>query len=104
MLKLKVNPKKSKIERARRAKFLGFSFSKRKGEVYIRLANRASPLRQDGRHRGRNQPLYQRLDSLLPAGGYAERVSGTGRMDKTETETDDLETLETGKNTLPGTG
>ena len=39
-LKLKVNPKKSKVERAMRAKFLGFSFWKRKGEVYIRLAKR----------------------------------------------------------------
>jgi RNA-directed DNA polymerase len=39
-LKLKVNPKKSKVERVTRAKFLGFSFWKRKGEVYIRLANR----------------------------------------------------------------
>ena len=39
-LKLKVNPKKSKVERATRAKFLGFSFWKRKGEIYIRLANR----------------------------------------------------------------
>ena len=37
-LKLKVNPKKSRVERATRAKFLGFSFWKRKGEVYIRLA------------------------------------------------------------------
>jgi group II intron reverse transcriptase/maturase len=39
-LKLKVNPEKSKVERATRAKFLGFSFWKRKGEVFIRLANR----------------------------------------------------------------
>ena len=39
-LKLKVNPKKSKVERTTRAKFLGFSFLKRKGEVFIRLANR----------------------------------------------------------------
>ena len=39
-LKLKVNPKKSKVERATRVKFLGFSFWKRKGEVYIRLAKR----------------------------------------------------------------
>ena len=38
--KLKVNPQKSKVERATRAKFLGFSFWKRKGEVIIRLANR----------------------------------------------------------------
>jgi group II intron reverse transcriptase/maturase len=39
-LKLKVNPKKSKVERAKRVKFLGFSFFKRKGEVLIRIANR----------------------------------------------------------------
>ena len=39
-LKLKVNPKKSKVERAVRVKFLGFSFYKRKGEVFIRIANR----------------------------------------------------------------
>ena len=39
-LKLKVNPKKSKVERATRVKFLGFSFWKRKGEIFIRIANR----------------------------------------------------------------
>jgi group II intron reverse transcriptase/maturase len=39
-LKLKVNPKKSKVEKATKAKFLGFSFWKRKREVYIRIANR----------------------------------------------------------------
>jgi len=39
-LKLRVNPKKSKVERATRVKFLGFSFFKRKGEVLIRIANR----------------------------------------------------------------
>jgi len=39
-LKLKVNPKKSKVECAGRVKFLGFSFYKRKGEVLIRIANR----------------------------------------------------------------
>ena len=40
-LKLKVNPKKSRVERAKRAKFLGFSFYTRKGEVLVRIANRA---------------------------------------------------------------
>jgi group II intron reverse transcriptase/maturase len=40
-LKLKVNPKKSKVDRATRVKFLGFSFYKRKGEVLIRVANRS---------------------------------------------------------------
>jgi RNA-directed DNA polymerase len=40
-LKLKVNPKKSKVDRAKSVKFLGFSFYKRKGEVLIRIANRS---------------------------------------------------------------
>ena len=39
-LKLKVNPKKSKVEKATKGKFLGFSFWKRKREVFIRIANR----------------------------------------------------------------
>lgn len=39
-LKLKVNPKKSKVEKATKAKFLGFSFWKRKREIYVRIANR----------------------------------------------------------------
>ena len=39
-LKLKVNLKKSKVDRAQRVKFLGFSFFKRKGEVLIRIAVR----------------------------------------------------------------
>ena len=40
-LKLKVNPKKSKVDKATRVKFLGFSFYKRKGEVLIRVAGRS---------------------------------------------------------------
>jgi len=39
-LKLKVNKKKSKVERPQRVKFLGFSLYKRKGEVYIRVATK----------------------------------------------------------------
>lgn len=39
-LKLKVNPKKSKVERATKAKFLGFSFWKRKREIFVRIAKR----------------------------------------------------------------
>jgi RNA-directed DNA polymerase len=39
-LKLKVNPKKSKVEKATKGKFLGFSFWKRKREIFIRIANR----------------------------------------------------------------
>jgi RNA-directed DNA polymerase len=40
-LKLKVNQKKSKVDRAQRVKFLGFSFYKRKGEVLIRVATKS---------------------------------------------------------------
>jgi hypothetical protein len=40
-LKLKVNPKKSKVEKAQREKFLGFSFYKHKGEMLIRVAGRS---------------------------------------------------------------
>ena len=40
-LKLKVNPKKSKVDKAQRVKFLGFSFYKHKGEMLIRVANRS---------------------------------------------------------------
>ena len=40
-LKLKVNPKKSKVDRASRVKYLGFSFFKRNGEILIRIANRS---------------------------------------------------------------
>jgi group II intron reverse transcriptase/maturase len=39
-LKLRVNPKKSKVEKATKAKFLGFSFWKWKREIYVRIANR----------------------------------------------------------------
>jgi group II intron reverse transcriptase/maturase len=40
-LKLKVNPKKSKVERATGVKLLGFSFFKRKGTVLIRVAKQS---------------------------------------------------------------
>jgi group II intron reverse transcriptase/maturase len=40
-LKLKVNPKKSKVDKAQRVKFLGFSFYKHEGEMLIRVANRS---------------------------------------------------------------
>jgi hypothetical protein len=39
-LKLKVNPMKSKVEKATKAKFLGFSFFKHKGELFVRIARR----------------------------------------------------------------
>ena len=57
-LKLKVNPKKSKVDRAVRVKFLGFSFYKRKGEVLIRVAARSLE-----RFRGKLRRLTKRTRS-----------------------------------------
>jgi hypothetical protein len=86
-LKLKVNPKKSKVEQASWVKFLGYSSFKRKGEVLIRHSepdegtlygentepDQANALRQAGRHRERDKPLYYSLDGLLSISGYTER-------------------------------
>ena len=87
-LKLKVNPKKSKVDRASRVKILGFSFFKRNGEVLIRSCeaeqgtlcgeatppDEAYPVRQAGRRDPGDQPVHDGLDRILPAGEYAERV------------------------------
>jgi RNA-directed DNA polymerase len=57
-LKLKVNPKKSKVDRVQQIKFLGFSFYKRKGEILIRIANRTLE-----RFRGKLRRLTKRTRS-----------------------------------------
>ncbi len=57
-LKLKVNPAKSKVDRATRVKLLGFSFFKRKGEVLIRVAARSL-----GRFREKLRRLTKRTRS-----------------------------------------
>jgi len=62
--------------------------------------DQTNPVRQTGRHREKCQPVRNRLDRLLPAGEYAERVQGTGRMDQAQAETDGLETLETRHNKI----
>jgi RNA-directed DNA polymerase len=50
-LKLRVNRKKSKVEKSTKAKFLGFSFYKRKGKALIRLANRTKErFKEEVRH------------------------------------------------------
>jgi group II intron reverse transcriptase/maturase len=69
-LKLKVNPKKSKVERATRAKFLGFSFWKRKGEVLIRLANHTKE---------RFAEKMRRLTKRTRSGKMEDIVSGINR-------------------------
>ena len=64
-LKLKVNRQKSKVDRAQRVKFLGFSFYKRKGELLIRVATRAldyAGSRDGGQRRG-VRPRVSRPDA-----------------------------------------
>jgi len=61
----------------------------------------ANALRRDGRTHPSNQSISDWLDGILPIGKNAECVPGTGRMDKTETETDAVETLEERDDALP---
>ncbi len=64
-LKLKVNPKKSKVDRASRVKFLGFSFYKRKGEVHIRVANRSLERFRDKLRRLTRRTRSGKLEELI---------------------------------------
>ncbi len=66
-LKLKVNPKKSKVERASRAKFLGFSFYKRKGEVHIRVAKRSLERYRDKLRRLTKRTRSGKLEEVIEA-------------------------------------
>jgi group II intron reverse transcriptase/maturase len=66
-LKLKVNRKKSKVERASRAKFLGFSFYKRKGEVHIRVAKRSLELYRDKLRRLTKRTRSGKLEEVIEA-------------------------------------
>jgi group II intron reverse transcriptase/maturase len=64
-LKLKVNPKKSKVDRATRVKFLGFSFYKRKGEVLIRVANRSQARFRDKLRRLTKRTRSGKLEDII---------------------------------------
>ena len=66
-LKLKVNRKKSKVERASRAKFLGFSFYKRKGEVHIRVAKRSLERYRDKLRRLTKRTRSGKLEEVIEA-------------------------------------
>jgi len=64
-LKLKVNPKKSKVDRATRVKFLGFSFYKRKGEVLIRVAARSLERFRDKLRRLTKRTRSGKLEEII---------------------------------------
>jgi RNA-directed DNA polymerase len=64
-LKLKVNPKKSKVDRAQRVKFLGFSVFKRNGETLIRVANRSLERLRDKLRRLTKRTRSGRLEEII---------------------------------------
>jgi hypothetical protein len=64
-LKLKVNPKKSKVDRASRVKFLGFSFYKYKGEMLIRVAGRSLERFQDKLRRLTRRTRSGKLEEIV---------------------------------------
>ena len=66
-LKLKVNPHKSKVDRASRVKFLGFSFFRRKGEMLIRVAPRSLERFRDKLRRLTQRTQSGKLEDLLHA-------------------------------------
>ena len=84
-LKLKVNPKKSKVDKAE-GQVLGVQFLQTQrgnahpssrlepGEVPGKAppTDQAYPVRQAGRDHPRDQHLHGRMDRILPAGEYAE--------------------------------
>jgi group II intron reverse transcriptase/maturase len=66
-LKLKVNANKSKVDRAPRVKFLGFSLFKRNGEVLIRVAARSLERLREKLRRLTKRTRSGKLANILPA-------------------------------------
>jgi group II intron reverse transcriptase/maturase len=64
-LKLKVNPKKSRVDRATRVKFLGFSFYKHKGEILIRVAGRSLERFRDKLRRLTKRTRSGKLEEII---------------------------------------
>lgn len=69
-LRLKVNEKKSKVERAWRVKFLGFSFLKRRGMILIRVATRTV---------GRCRERLRRMTRRTRSGKMEEIIAAINR-------------------------
>ncbi len=65
-LKLKVNPKKSRVEKAQRVKFLGFSFYWRHGEVRIRVDRQALKRFRAKMRRLTKRTRPGKLEELIP--------------------------------------
>jgi group II intron reverse transcriptase/maturase len=83
-LKLKVNEKKSKVKRATRAKILGFSFYKYKGEVRIRVAKSSLERMRERLRRltkrtrsGKLEDILQEINRYLNGWMGYYRLAGT---------------------------
>jgi RNA-directed DNA polymerase len=73
-LKLKVNEKKSAVARAGKRKFLGFSFFKRNGAVWVRVASQAVDRFQEKLRRLTRRTRHGSLDEILH--GINRQVTG----------------------------
>ena len=73
-LKLKVNEKKSAVARAGKRKFLGFSFFRRKGAVYVRVASQAVERLQAKLRQLTQRTRHGTLDEILQ--GINRQVTG----------------------------
>jgi RNA-directed DNA polymerase len=91
-LKLKVNRQKSKVDRASRVKFLGFSFYKYRGEVRIRVATKSlQRLRQRLRRLTRRVRSGKLEDIIREVNQYLRGWIGYFRLADTPSVFEDLD-------------
>jgi len=64
-LKLKVNPKKSKVDKAQRVKFLGFSFYELEGKMLLRVAGRSLERFRDKLRRLTKRTRSGKLEEII---------------------------------------
>jgi RNA-directed DNA polymerase len=91
-LKLKVNHQKSKVDRASRVKFLGFSFYKHRGEVRIRVATKSlQRIRQRLRRLTRRTRSGKVEDIIREVNQYVRGWIGYFRLADTPSVFEDLD-------------
>ena len=91
-LKLKINQKKSKVDRATRVKFLGFSFRKYKGEMLIRVASRSLERFRDKLRRLTKRTRSGKLEEIIQeVNTYTVGWIGYYRQANTPSVYDDLD-------------
>jgi RNA-directed DNA polymerase len=91
-LKLKVNRKKSKVDKAQRVKFLGFSFYKYKGEMLIRVAGRSLERIREKLRRLTKRTRSGKLEDIIQdINSYIKGWIGYYRQAKTPSIYEDLD-------------